>query len=265
MLEQIIAAEKIRLGQIDVKGKIKEWESRLVDAPLVKDACAALNHPGEISLITEIKRASPSAGVLKPDLNIEQTAMIYQKNGAAAISVLTQEQFFHGSLQDLTALRKSGTLPILRKDFIFTEYQVWESRWAGADFILLIASIIAHKTLQELFDLCRELGMDALVEVQDEEELERAVKIGSRMIGINNRSLETLEVDRNTALRLVGSLSGDIVKVAESGISGRQEVCRLQEAGFDAVLVGEAILKSSDPAGKISELLGVKGNSPELP
>ncbi|MCI0531086.1 MAG: indole-3-glycerol phosphate synthase TrpC [candidate division Zixibacteria bacterium] len=264
MLEQIIAAEKIRLGQIDVKGRIKEWKSRLGEAPPARASAAFLRNPGGISLIGEIKRASPSAGVLKDNLDVGQTAAIYRQGGAAAISVLTQEHFFRGSLGDLMAVRKSCKLPILRKDFIFTEYQVWESRWAGADFVLLIASIIAQRTLQELFDLCCDLGMDALVEVHDEEELEMAVRIGSRMIGINNRSLETLELDRNTALRLAGLLSGDVVKIAESGISGRQEVCRLHEAGFDAVLVGEAILRSPDPAGKISALLGLQKKSPSV-
>jgi len=222
------------------------------------DFAAALRCPG-VSLIAEIKRASPSRGLLHPELDPGQLAVTYVEGGAAAISVLTDERFFQGSLSDLAAvknaLRQAGReVPVLRKDFILDAYQVYQARVYGADAILLIVAILETEELAELLALARELGMEALVEVHGEEELNRVLPLGPSIIGVNNRDLQDFSVDLATTLRLQPHIPRSAILVSESGIHRRADVERLARAGVDAILVGEALVTAEDVVGKIREL-----------
>jgi indole-3-glycerol phosphate synthase len=210
-----------------------------------------------IKLIAEVKKASPSRGVIRADFDPVEIAQIYANNGASAISVLTESKYFQGSLNHLrdikTALGK--TLPLLRKDFIFDPYQVYESRACGADSLLLIVAILAPQPLAELIGLTRQLGMECLVEVHNEAELEIALKSSARIIGVNNRDLSTFTVDINTTRHLRPLIPADRTVVSESGIKDRDDMARLRQWGADAVLVGEALMSAPDIAAKMKELL----------
>jgi len=261
MLEKIIASKKRELAQIDQKGKIKSWEKEFGDLPSPKKFKQALVKSGQLSLIAEIKRASPSAGILAEDLDVPKMARIYQSSGASAISVLTEGSYFRGSLEDLGLVKANGLLPILRKDFILTDYQIWESRIVGADCLLLIASILSQPELKRMLYLTKELGLQALVEIHTLGELEKTLQAGSELIGINNRDLKTFRVDLKTTETIAPLIPSGIVKVSESGILFRADVVRLQDLKINAILIGEAILRSPDPGSKVEELLGHK---PEL-
>ena len=219
-----------------------------------RPALEALRTPGA-SLIAEIKRRSPSKGDLAPIGEPADLARTYAGAGAAAISVLTEERRFGGSLQDLVAVRAAVDTPLLRKDFLVGEYQVREARAAGADLVLLIVAALDQPLLADLLALTHELGMEALVEVHDEEELERAITVGSRIIGVNSRNLKTLEVDPATPARLVPQVPGDVVAVSESGIRTPQDVRTAVSAGARAVLVGEALVTSAYPGGTAAALV----------
>lgn len=213
----------------------------------------------QFSLIAEIKRASPSRGWLRPDLDPAALAQAYAQSGAAAISVLTEPAFFRGSLADLASVRGAVELPVLCKDFILDPYQVYEARAWGADAILLIVAALGLPELKALLELARGLGMSALVEVHQAEEVERALAAGASLIGINNRNLVDFGVDLNTSLRLRPLIPPDIPVVSESGIRTAQDVQHLKAAGVNAILVGEALVTSPDPGAKIKELLGTHG------
>lgn len=210
-----------------------------------------------IRLIAEIKKASPSKGIIRPNFNHLEIAQIYADNGAAAISVLTESEYFHGSLTCLNEIKDLlGTrLPLLRKDFILDTYQVYESRAYGADSILLIVAILNLKQLTELLELSHELGMTCLVEVHNETELDIALQSDARIIGINNRDLNTFSVDLSTTERLRPLIPPDRVIVAESGIKGRSDVEKLKNLGINAILVGEALMASSDIAATMKEFM----------
>lgn len=210
----------------------------------------------KFSLIAEIKRASPSAGAITADLNPTTLAKEYEEGGASAISVLTDEKYFLGKLADLKAAKESTTIPILRKDFIIDELQVYESRIAGADAILLIARLFANGELAQLLKLTEELGMQALVEVHDAKDAVAALNTDARLIGINNRDLDTFAVDLNNSLSLLESYPGlkERIVISESGITSGKDVAFLKQAGVNGVLVGESILKAADVAAKIQEL-----------
>jgi len=223
-------------------------------APPPRDFAAALEAPG-ISLIAEIKRASPSKGLLCPNLDAPALARLYEANGAAAISVLTDERFFGGSLEDLRVVRRSVTIPVLRKDFILDPYQVYEARAAGADAVLLIVAALDDAALLELYELACELGMVALVEVHNAPELERALRIGPRIIGVNNRDLSTFEVNLETTAHLRPLIPPGVLLVAESGIHHRADVARLKAAGVDGILVGEALVRATDVGARVKELV----------
>ncbi|MFC0359996.1 indole-3-glycerol phosphate synthase TrpC [Kytococcus schroeteri] len=223
----------------------------------------ALRTPGA-SLIAEIKRRSPSKGDLAPIGEPADLARTYAGVGAAAISVLTEERRFGGSLQDLVAVRAAVDTPLLRKDFLVGEYQVREARAAGADLVLLIVAALDQPLLADLLALTHELGMEALVEVHDEEELECAVTVGSRIIGVNTRNLKTLEVDPATPARLVPQVPGGVVAVSESGIRTPQDVRTAVSAGARAVLVGEALVTAADPAAAAAGLVAA-GAAPADP
>jgi indole-3-glycerol phosphate synthase len=220
----------------------------------------ALQGPG-LALIAELKKASPSGGVLRADFDPVAIARVYEENHAAALSVLTDSRFFHGSLEHLAQVREAVALPLLRKDFILDEYQVLESARAGADAVLLIAACLEDGELKGLRELAEAEGLDALVEVHDDEELERALATGATLLGINNRNLKTLQVDLGTTLRLAASLTSrereQVLLVSESGIRKPDDLTRLAQAGVKAVLIGETFMRAKDIGAKVRELLGV--------
>jgi indole-3-glycerol phosphate synthase len=222
------------------------------DAP--REFAAALRRPG-VSLIAEIKRASPSKGPLCPDLDPVALAGEYERGGASAISVLTDEHFFQGSLEDLRAVRQSVGLPVLRKDFTIDPYQVYQARAAGADAILLIVAALDDEALHLLHRLAAELGLAALVEVHSAAELVRALKVGPAIVGVNNRDLQTFEVSLDTTARLRPLVPAGVALVSESGVHSRSDVARLETLGVDAILVGEALVRAPDARDKIQELI----------
>ena len=214
-----------------------------------------------LSIIAEIKRRSPSSGALAPDLDAAKTAQAYACGGAAAISCLTDQTFFGAHAEDLANARKA-TVPVLRKDFIIDEIQIDEGANLGAAAILLIVRILDEARLADLLRHAALRGLDALVEVHDEAEVEWALSAGASIIGVNNRDLATLTVDPGRALRLRPRIPSGVVSVSESGVQSRVDVKRVEDAGFDAVLIGEALARSADPAATLKELMGARGGSP---
>jgi indole-3-glycerol phosphate synthase len=212
--------------------------------------------PGDdlVAVVAEIKRASPSKGLLAPDLDPATLARQYAMGGAACLSVLTDEEFFGGSPADLQAARKAVDLPVLRKDFTVSALDVADARLMGADAVLLIVAALSDNQLEDFQVLATELGMDALVEVHDESELERALGARATLVGVNQRDLVTFEVDTERAVRVADAFPSGIVKVAESGIAGAEDAATLAEAGYDAVLVGEALVTSGNPTEAVRSL-----------
>ena len=208
-----------------------------------------------IHVIAEIKKGSPSRGILRPDADPEQLARAYAQGGASAISVLTEADHFFGSLSALTMVKSAVSLPVLRKDFILDPYQVVETRASGADSFLLIAALLDGRSLGSLMTEGRKWGMEPLVEVHDADEVEMALKAGARIIGINNRDLNTFHVDVNTSLNLIKHIPGECIAVSESGIKTRGQIVRLADAGFRGFLIGESLVTSADPAATIRGFL----------
>ena len=213
----------------------------------------------DCAIIAEIKRSSPSAGRILELFDPSSRAATYEKAGAAALSVLTEENYFEGSLSYLTMARRVTAIPILRKDFIVDPYQIYEARVAGADAVLLIAGILESSRLTEFLALTRSLGMEALVEVHDKDELEKALSVDADIIGINNRDLKTFTVDLGTSERLSALIPAEKCLVAESGIRTRKDIRRLQAAGISAFLVGESLSRSADPARTLASLSDREG------
>jgi indole-3-glycerol phosphate synthase len=257
ILDRIVADKRIELAQAKAATPPDVLRERLASAPKVRSFSAALAQPG-IGLIAEVKKASPSRGLLRADFDPVTIAGEYANAAAAAISVLTDEKHFRGSLDHLKAIREAlpGGPPLLRKDFIFDEYQLLEARFCGADAVLLIVTILGPALLQELLATTRSLGMDALVEVHDEAELDDAIAAKADIIGINNRDLRTFEVDLATSERLAPLTPEGTIVVAESGIFMREDVLRLQRCGVDAVLIGEALVTAQDKGATVRELFG---------
>lgn len=220
----------------------------------VRDFAGALTREG-LNIIAELKKASPSRGLLRSEYHPAKIAPELETRGAAALSVLTEEDFFQGSLGDLKEVSKATKLPILRKDFIVDPWQVWETRAANADAFLLIVAILEDDTLRELLALGRELGMEALVETHSREEVARAAAAEAKIIGVNNRDLKTLEVNIETSLELVQSIPEECVAVAESGIRSHADLVRMKRAGFDAFLVGEHLMTAPDAGVALAALL----------
>jgi indole-3-glycerol phosphate synthase len=227
-----------------------------IDAP--RDFAGALSRDG-FNIIAELKKASPSRGVIRADYAPATLAPALESAGAAALSVLTEEEFFSGSLADLKAARAATHIPVLRKDFIIDPWQVWEARAAGADSFLLITGILTDEALRELLDLGRSLRMEPLVEVHSRDELDRAVAAGGRIIGINNRDLRNFEVRLETSLELVQAIPQDCIAASESGLSTHKDLVRLRNAGFDAFLIGEHLMKEADPCVPLREFIGAVG------
>jgi indole-3-glycerol phosphate synthase len=208
-----------------------------------------------VSVIAEVKRASPSRGDLAPIKDPAGLAADYAAGGAAAISVLTEQRRFNGTLDDLRAVRSQVDVPVLRKDFITTSYQLWEARAAGADMALLIVAALEQNALESLVERARSIGLTPLVEVHDEEEVERAVEAGADLVGVNARNLKTLEVERSTFSRLSPLIPDGVVKVAESGVRGPHDVIEYAKAGAHVVLVGESLVKGDDPRASVADLV----------
>ncbi len=248
IIEGVLADVNNRLVPISI------LEKQLNQAPVLRDAYSALNKKG-LSLIAEVKRSSPSKGVLATISNPVELANSYQVGGAEIISILTEERRFKGSISDLVSVRNAVSVPVLRKDFIVTEFQVYESRIIGSDLLLLIVAGLSKSQLRDYFQLATSLGMQVLVEVHDLPEVELALEVGSKIIGVNCRNLKTLEIDKTAFDLILPRLPEDVLKVAESGISTRNEVEKIESLGADAILVGETLVKSGNPVHTIKELL----------
>jgi indole-3-glycerol phosphate synthase len=252
ILARIVEHKKTELAQAAHSTAALEYQAleRLNDR---RDFSAALQGKSP-AIISEIKQASPSKGVLSADFDPAHIAAEYQAGGAAALSVLTDRQFFQGSLDDLEAAREQVTIPVLRKDFTIASHHVIEAAAHGADAILLIAAILTARELRDLRELAWQFGLASLVEVHDEDELSRAVDSGAAIIGVNNRNLHTFEVTLDTSLRLAEQIPATVIKVSESGIHSRAGVDRLRGAGYDAFLVGEHLMRSGNPREALREL-----------
>ena len=254
-LEKIVALKRKEMEPRQKAVPLSELEAAIEQRPAPLDLAAALSVDG-LSLIAEVKRASPSRGALNPGLDAVELAKTYAHCGAAAVSVLTEPNYFMGSGQDLEAVKNAlPDVPVLRKDFILEPYQVFESRAWGADAILLIVAILDDTALKNLVTLSHKLGMSCLLEVHNEAELKRALKCDAQLIGINNRNLDTLEVDINVTKRLRPLIPPGRLVVSESGIKGREDIEKLRVWGVDAVLIGEALVTADDIPTKIKELL----------
>jgi indole-3-glycerol phosphate synthase len=223
---------------------------------------AALSDGGRVNVVAECKRRSPSRGVLCRDYDPAAIARCYEAAGAAAISVLTEPTFFDGTLQHLAAVRAAVQVPLLRKDFIVSEYQLLEARAAGADAVLLIVAALRDDELKALAAGAIGLGLDTLVEVHDERELERAFAIGARIVGVNNRNLRTLQVDVSASERLIAQIPAEVVAVSESGLRSPDDLMRLKTAGYRAFLIGERLMATPDPGAALRDLLGRPANRP---
>lgn len=245
-----VAENKKRISVEELKNNIKKSQAS-------GRFGSALKSNVNITIIAEIKKASPSLGVIREDFNPVEIARLYEANGASAISVLTDEKFFQGSLSYLTAVRKSVNLPVLRKDFIIDPYQIYEARFAGADAILLIAAILSKEEIQHYLELAKELCMDCLVEVHSESELKMVLQTDANIIGINNRDLAIFKTDLETTFRLRPMIPVGKIVVSESGIKTRADIEKLMRNGINSVLVGETLMKSDDIPRKLHELLGV--------
>jgi indole-3-glycerol phosphate synthase len=256
VLDDIVVGVREDLARRQSEVPEADLRARLLDVPPARDPLPAFRGPGS-SVIAEVKRRSPSKGDLAVIPDPAALATAYERGGAAAISVLTEERRFGGSLADLHAVRAAVGIPVLRKDFVVEPYQLLEARAAGADLVLLIVAALGGDALQSLYDHTRELGLTALVEVHDEPETERALAIGARLVGVNARNLKTLEVDHATFGKLAPLVPDDVVTVAESGITGVADVRRHVSEGADVVLVGEALVRDGDPEAAVRALTGV--------
>jgi indole-3-glycerol phosphate synthase len=263
VLDEIIDGVRLDLAARSAQVSLDELKSRVHEVAPALDAYAALRAGDGVTVIAEVKRSSPSKGALAVIADPAGLAAEYAAGGAGVISVLTEGRRFGGSLQDLAAVRAAVDIPVLRKDFMLSPYQLWEARAYGADLILLIVAALDQPTLVGLRERAESLGMTALVEVHDEAEAERAVQAGARVIGINARNLATLEVDRGTFARLAPRIPPGVVTVAESGVRGPQDVIEYARAGASAVLVGESLVIGGRPREAVADLIAA-GAHPAL-
>ncbi|MFV0459844.1 MAG: indole-3-glycerol phosphate synthase TrpC [Actinomycetales bacterium] len=257
VLDEIIAGVRQDIAHREAQVSLDDLKRKSQGVREALDACAALA-PGEehsVRVIAEVKRASPSKGSLAAINDPAMLAGEYEAGGASIISVLTEERRFNGSLADLAAVRAAVDIPVLRKDFVVTPYQIWEARAYGADVVLLIVAALDQPVLTGLTERIHSLGMTALVEVHDAEEVARAIDAGARVIGVNNRNLKTLDVDRGTFADLAPLIPDGIVKVAESGIRGPHDVFDCARNGAHAVLVGEALVTGGNPRSAVADLV----------
>jgi indole-3-glycerol phosphate synthase len=256
ILDKIVATKRSEIERAKARVPEEELKARIADSPPVRNFFAALAAGPPIKLIAEVKKASPSAGVIRKDFNPVEIAKIYESHGASCVSVLTDESYFQGSLNYLQAIRAAISLPILRKDFVLETYQVLEARAAGADAVLLIAECLDDCNLRKLFNAICEAGMTPLVELYEPENLQRVFDAGATLIGINNRNLHTFEVDLEHTIRMRKRVPDECVLVGESGIRSHADVERLQGEGVDAILVGESLMREPDIGAAVDRLLG---------
>jgi indole-3-glycerol phosphate synthase len=257
ILARILKRKAEEIAERSAAVPLAELPPRVVDASPVRpfaDALAQRIAQGQAGVIAEVKKASPSKGVIRPDFDPAAIAMSYERGGATCLSVLTDQDFFQGSDAYLQTARAACSLPVLRKDFLIDPYQVYEARTLGADCVLLIVAALNDSQLQELHQLSGELGMDALVEVHDRAELERALQLGARLIGINNRDLRSFETRLETTLDLLEAIPEDRLVITESGIHTPADVQRMRAAGVHGFLVGEAFMRAEDPGARLHEL-----------
>ncbi|ARQ71305.1 indole-3-glycerol phosphate synthase TrpC [Streptomyces marincola] len=262
VLDEIIDGVRADLAERQARVGLDELKAAAARAPRARDGVAALK--GEsVTVICEVKRSSPSKGALAAIADPAGLAADYEAGGAAAISVLTERRRFGGSLEDLAAVRARVDIPVLRKDFVVTAYQLWEARAHGADLVLLIVAALEQDALVSLVERAESIGLTPLVEAHDEEEAERALDAGAKIIGVNARNLKTLEVDRSTFARVAPEIPDHIVKVAESGVRGPHDLIAYANEGADAVLVGESLVTGRDPRAAVADLVAA-GAHPAL-
>jgi indole-3-glycerol phosphate synthase len=258
ILDQIVATKHEELAAAQAARPLAELRAALRDAPPVRDFFAALDGAPPMRLIAEVKKASPSKGVIRADFDPVRIAKSYERAGASCISVLTDATYFQGSLEYLRAIRAEVAVPLLRKDFILDSYQLVEARVAGADAVLLIAECLDDCHLRKLHNEALELGLTPLVEFYEPENLPRVLAAGATLIGVNNRDLRTFEVDLDHTIRMRRLVPDECLLVGESGIHRREDVERLEAAGVDAMLVGERLMAQADIEGAVRELLGTR-------
>jgi indole-3-glycerol phosphate synthase len=255
ILDEIVAAKRRELAATRQARPLAVVERAVESAPPVRDFTAALRQHGPVALIAEVKKASPSAGLIRADFDPVDIARIYEANGTACISVLTDEPYFQGKLEYLTQIRAAVDVPVLRKDFILDEYQVFEARAAGADALLLIAECLSDAELGRLYALTKSLGMEALIEIYDAVNVDRVLTVAPRLVGVNNRNLRTMVTDLEHSLRIRERVPKNVVFVSESGIKTPEHVRTLAENGVDAMLVGESLMKQPDIGLAVRTLL----------
>jgi len=257
ILTRILARKTEELAERSARLPLAELSARVADLPETRGFAAAIEakiDAGLPAVIAEVKKASPSKGVIRPDFDPASIARSYELGGAACLSVLTDKDFFHGSEDFLQQARAACSLPVLRKDFVIDPYQVYEARVIGADCILLIVAALGDAALLELSLLAAELDLDVLCEVHDVEEMERALALPVPLIGVNNRNLRTFETTIDTSIELQSMIEYDRILVSESGIHNREDIERLQDAGINAFLVGEAFMRANDPGAELKRL-----------
>lgn len=256
MILSRIIEEKRRVVEEAKRAKPQEELVRGVKNICVKSSFKKnISRPHHINLIAEIKKTSPSKGILRGDFNPSKIAITYQANGACAISVLTDERFFEGRLEYIKKIKENISLPVLRKDFFIDEYQIYESVAAGADAILLIAELLSANEMIKFYGIAASLGLDVLIEVHSEEDVEKALSTDASIIGINNRDLHTFKVDFSVTQKLIRHIPQNKIKVSESGIKSYEDVMFLKSLGVNAVLIGEAFMEADDIASKIREIM----------
>jgi indole-3-glycerol phosphate synthase len=256
ILDQIVATKQSEIAAAKARCSEADLRAKLAGLPAPRDFFAAVSAPGPIRLIAEVKKASPSKGVIRTDFDPVTIARIYEAHGASCISVLTDEQYFQGSLEYLSQVRAAVELPVLRKDFILDRYQLYEARLAGADAVLLIAECLDDCQLRSLHNEALDLGLTPLVELYEMRNVARVLDAGAMLIGVNNRDLRTFEVDLDHTLRVREQLPADRVLVSESGISTRADADRVAQAGARAMLVGESLMREPDIGAAVDRLLG---------
>ena len=257
ILDRIIAVKMEEVARLKYSKPVSELKRVIHDLPPPRDFMKALNGD-DCSIIAEVKRSSPSRGRLREDFDPLEIASIYEENGAAAISVLTDRKFFEGDKTYLSAVKKIVDIPLLRKDFIIDSCQIYETRVLGGDAILFIVRLLEDEQLREYIQLADTLGLDSLVEVHTREELDRAIAAGADIVGINNRNLETFSTNLTTSINLASCVPEDRIVVSESGINTRKDIKILMKAGIHSFLVGEALMRADNIGGKLRELLGAK-------
>ncbi|GAA2011374.1 indole-3-glycerol phosphate synthase TrpC [Nakamurella flavida] len=263
VLESIIDGVRQDLAVREAALSLAEVKARAADAPSPRRVLDVLREPG-VGVIAEVKRSSPSKGALATIADPAALAALYADGGARVISVLTEERRFGGSLADLDAVRAAVDVPVLRKDFVVSPYQVHEARAHGADLVLLIVAALEQNVLHGLLERVESLGMTALVEVHTEEERDRALEAGAKVIGVNARDLKTLQVDRAVFARIASNLPNDVIRIAESGVRGPADLLAYAGAGADAVLVGEGLVTAGDPRAAVADLV-TAGSHPSCP